>query len=122
MPRQRPEEGLQKSVVQLLALTAPPDLVWFAVPNQRGTRKRYEQAILAAMGLKAGVGDLCFVIPPDGRFGCIELKARYRKPSPVQLAFAEAVFKAGAYWGWAASLDEVNAVLESWGVKLRLVA
>jgi hypothetical protein len=120
--RSRPEERLQRSVAELLAWTAPPDLVWFAVPNQRGTRQRFEQAILTAMGLKPGVGDLCFVIPPMGRFGCIELKAGHRKPSRLQLDFAQACERAGALWACCWSVEDVIATLEGWGVLLRVAA
>lgn len=119
---QRPEEAFQKSVCELLAWAAPHDLVWFAVPNQRGTRKRFEQALLAGLGVKAGVGDLCFILPPDGQFGCVELKAKGRKPTPEQFAFGDAVARAGGVWAWARTLEEFTTILEVWGVSLRVAA
>jgi hypothetical protein len=122
MPRAHPEESFQKDVHELLLWAAPPGLVWFAVPNQKGTRRGFEVALLKAMGVRPGVGDLCFVIPPTGRFGCLELKARHRKPSVVQLDFGDQLHLAGALWACCWTVEEVIATLEDWGVRLRLAA
>lgn len=61
-PVKRPEEDLQKIVVRYLRL-ACPDAVFFAVPNQKGTRKTWEQGLLKGLGVRPGVADLVFVLP-----------------------------------------------------------
>lgn len=70
----RPEELLQKSLVQHLRLRLEPPWMFWANTNQRGTRKPWEQAILVALGLKAGIPDL-FVLGPGSRLIGIECKA-----------------------------------------------
>ena len=60
----RPEEALQRAIVaRLRARLEPPWLFW-ATANQRGTRKAWEQAMLKAMGTRAGIPDL-FVAGPN---------------------------------------------------------
>lgn len=51
-PAKRPEEDLQRVVVRFLQL-ASPATVFFHVPNQRGTRKRFEQELLKVLGVRA---------------------------------------------------------------------
>lgn len=75
----RHEEALQRALVAHLRLLEPPRMFW-ATPNQRGTRQRWEQAILAAMGVRAGIPDL-FVLGPNRVMLAIELKA---PPRPLK--------------------------------------
>jgi len=74
--RQRPEELLQRACVDFLRLAMPPPpdgAVWWHTPNQRGTRAKYEAAILKALGVRAGIPDLLFL--HQGRLLAVELKA-----------------------------------------------
>lgn len=70
----RPEEQLQRDLVQHLRLRLEPPWMFWANTNQRGTRKPWEQAILVALGLKAGIPDL-FVLGPCSKLIGIECKA-----------------------------------------------
>ena len=108
----RPEEELQRAVVQFLKMACPTAL-WFAVPNQRGTRKRWENEMLVAMGVRAGVPDLVFVLP-GGRVGFIELKAAKGRMETSQLIFAEEALHLVCR-----SLAEVQGALAAWGLPLR---
>lgn len=106
----RPEEDLQRQVVSLL-FYCHPSCVWFAVANQRGTRKRFEGGILKAMGVRAGVADLIFL-----SVGVIELKAGKGQLSPAQLAFRDDCAAFGVRHAVCRSIDEVIATLRGWGV------
>ena len=107
----RREEALQRQVVSLL-FYCRPRCVWFAVPNQRGTRKRYEAEILKAMGVRAGVADLIFL-----SVGVIELKADEKgKLSEAQLAFFEECDAFGVRRAVCWSVVGVIETLRSWGV------
>lgn len=116
----RPEETLQRSCARFTDL-AYPGLIWFAVPNQRGTRTIVEATILKGLGVKAGVADLVFCLP-HGRFAAVELKAPKGKVSEVQQAFAERVQHHGGYYALARSLDEYAVILERWLVPLNWVS
>lgn len=117
-PTKRPEEDLQKVVVRFLKLAAPT-AVFFHVPNQRGTRKRFEQELLKAMGVRAGVADLVFVLP-EGRVAFLELKAPDNpRQSTDQAQFEEDVRALGAPYLICRSLAEVEGALRAWGVPLR---
>lgn len=70
----RPEEQLQRSLVQHLKLRLQPPWMFWANTNQRGTRKPWEQAILVALGLKAGIPDL-YLLGPGSRLIGLECKA-----------------------------------------------
>lgn len=114
----RPEEELQKAVVQFLRV-AVPGLVWFAVPNQKGTRSTWEQGLLKALGVRAGVADLVFVLD-GGRVAFIELKdPKGGRQNAAQAIFEEEVVALGAPYLICRSVAEVQGALAAWGVKLR---
>lgn len=117
-PVKRPEEDLQKIVVRFLQL-ACPKAVFFAVPNQKGTRKTWEQGLLKSLGVRAGVADLVFVLP-EGRVGFIELKAPDNgRQSADQAVFEEDVRALGAPYLICRSLAEVEGALAAWEVPMR---
>lgn len=70
----RPEETLHRAIVQQLRLRLEPPWLYWANTAQRGTRKPWEQAILAAMGQRAGLPDL-FVLGPGPKLIGVEVKA-----------------------------------------------
>lgn len=70
----RSEEQLQKSIVAQLRLRLEPPWLFWANTAQRGTRKPWEQAILASLGQRAGIPDL-YVLGPGSRLIGIECKA-----------------------------------------------
>lgn len=113
----RPEEAIQRACAEYLRVSCP-DLLWYAVPNQRGTRKQWEAALLKALGVRAGVADLAFVLP-DGRAAFVELKAPGGSQSPAQRDFQTACAKAGAPYAVVRSLEALEVTLLQWGVPLR---
>ena len=114
------EELTQRGIVQLLQLQANPDWIWFHVPNGEYRSKR-TGARLKAMGVRAGVADLC-LISPGSRAHFIEVKAPKGRMSPEQRAFRDACERAGAGFAIVRSIDEAGDVMQSWGVFERPVA
>lgn len=117
----RPEENLQRACVDFTHL-AYPDLIFFAVPNQKGTRKGYEMAILKTLGVQSGVADLVFCLP-GGRFAAIEMKAPKGRTSDDQDAWLYGVEQSGGLSAVARSVEAYSLILAAWleplGVKAR---
>ena len=111
-----PEDILQIQIARFLKITAP-DLLWWHTPNG-GTRRIGEARKFQDMGVRPGVPDMTFILP-GGLVGFIELKAGKGRLEPSQKAFAEAAIATGAAWALCRSLDEVEATLRSWNVRLR---
>ena len=108
------EDNMQIATAKLL--DSYTDL-WFHPANERKTKKRLlkngkwanpEGLMLQKKGVKRGVPD-CWVMVPRKDFpGMVfELKAKYNKPTPEQLAWLKGLRKAGYYTFWTYSLDEV---------------
>ncbi len=125
----RPEQILQIQVVDWLRLAAP-DLLYFAVPNAIGVKNaRRIGGINKAMGVRAGVADLCFVLNFSYRnhkypahVAFIELKAPgtgHHKPNDNQDVFRKDCQRSGAPYAICDSLAQVEGTLRGWGVKLR---
>lgn len=125
----RPEEALQLAVVEWLALELAPPAVFWATINQRGTRRPWEQRLLRALGLRAGVPDLWVLA--DGLLLGVELKApapllKSGRPSRAQPRLGEGqkeflpqLEAAGAKIEICRSLEEVRSALMRWSVPLR---
>ena len=109
----RPEQAIQRAVVQHLRIRAVPGLVWFHVPNG-GARKPVEAAILKSMGVRPGVSD--FILVHDGKFFALELKAEGGRATEAQMAFLSEIDRAGAFTAMPTGLDAALATLESWGL------
>lgn len=111
----KPEEALQRAVVQLLAIYEQRGLLAYChVPNG-GYRTPAEAGIFHAMGVRRGVPDLLLWTPHGRSFG-IELKAGRGKLSDVQVLWRSTLESLGhrVYVCW--SVDEVEAVLRLEGV------
>ncbi len=117
--RRRPEDELQRALVQHLRTRPADGLVWFHVPNQ-GFRRRIEAAILKGLGVQAGVSDLIFL--HRGRFLALELKAKGGKPTPEQVDFLARVTLGGGVARCVDDLDEAITWLEMLGVLKGLAA
>ena len=115
----RPEEMLQKAVAQFLDLALLPGAVYFHVPNQRGTRKRWENALLKALGVKAGIPDIVVVYAARAFF--IELKAPGRLASKIQKDMHAQLGDAGCPVAVCKTLPEVEGVLAAWEIPMRAV-
>lgn len=114
-PPRHLEDDLQMQVCDYLARCCP--VYFWAVPNG-GRRNVREAARLKRMGVRAGVADLHFILPPTGRLGVIELKVKPNRVEPEQRAFMNWVTEEGGLAAVCYSLPEVYAVLCGWGVEL----
>lgn len=124
-PRAHPEQDLQIAAVQYLRL-ALPDCQIIHCPNG-GKRGKAEGAIFKAMGVQAGVADLLvcrgfksFVLEVTCPVvGWIELKAGKGRLNEAQKVFRGDCEEKGILWAEARSLDEVELIISSWGLKPR---
>lgn len=110
------ERELHKQVASYLERVLSDDVVFFAVPNGE-LRTAKTGALLKAMGVKAGVPDLAFVLP-DGIAAFIELKAEGGRLSDSQKAFRDRL-PGGACHVVCRSLEDVEQTLIEWGLPLR---
>lgn len=83
-----PESDFQKSFVQHLEQRLVAPWFYFAVANQKGTRKTWEQQLLKALGVKPGIPDL-FIIGPGPTIIGIECKAPPKRLESGALSRAE---------------------------------
>ena len=112
MKRNRPEQQIQKAVLEHLAWRGVPGLWWCHVPNG-GYRTAIEAAIFKGLGLIPGVPDLLLVY--RGQLYALELKAEGGRLSPnTQIATHERMRAAGVVVGVAYGIDEALAWLELW--------
>jgi hypothetical protein len=123
----RPEEQLQRSVVDLLAIYQNRGLLAFAhVPNggsrarrppgTDGKRRRSAEAgILKAMGVQAGVPDVLIWAAGGRGFG-VELKTGRGALSGAQVVWHSTLASLGHRVYVCRSVDEVEAVLRAEGV------
>jgi hypothetical protein len=109
--RKRPEDAIQRAVLQHLYARAPRDAYWFAVPNGGG-RSPIEAAILKGLGVRAGVPDL--IIVHQGKTFGLELKADGNRPTRIQQEAQDAMRAAGAEVAVAVGLDAALQQLEQW--------
>lgn len=107
------EESIQRAVVQLLTLTAKPDVAWTHVPNGEARHKGVAGK-LKGMGVKPGWPDIMLI--RQGRCYGLELKTTKGKLSPAQIAAHEALREAGCEVATAHGFDEAHRALLSWGL------
>jgi hypothetical protein len=113
----RPEEITHRAIAAHLRLRLAPPWMFWSTPNQRGTRKGWEQAILAALGVRPGIPDL--FVAGEGRVIGVEVKASKGSLSPAQRDTIAALAAAGIPTVIVRSVDEAEAVLRQMGVPLR---
>jgi hypothetical protein len=109
--RARPEDQIQRAVLEHLRLRGPRSAYWFHVPNGGG-RTAIEGAILKGLGVRAGVPDL--IIVHDGKTYGLELKADGNRPTKLQIEAQDAMRAAGAEVAVAVGLDAALQQLEHW--------
>src|SRR5262245_6772663 len=100
--RRRPEDQIQRVILQHLKLRAPRDAFWTHFPAG-GARSPIEAAILKGLGVRAGVPDL--LILHEGTLYALELKADGQKPTELQTETQELLRRAGARVATAVGLD-----------------
>jgi hypothetical protein len=108
--RRRPEEAIQRGLLQHLQVRAAPDVFWFH-PANGGYRTPIEAKVL---GVKAGVPDLIWI--RDGKTYGLELKVDVGRLTPVQRTAHVLMRAAGAEVVVAVGLDAALRQLESWGL------
>jgi len=109
--RHRPEDALQRAIVEHYRQRAAPGVFMFAVPNG-GFRRPVEAAILKATGTVAGIPDTIWI--KDGQVYALELKAPGGRLTPAQEGVLVALREAGATATHAHGLDQALQILERW--------
>jgi hypothetical protein len=119
--RERPEQTIQRAVIEHLRLRGVPGLVFWHTPNGaylggKRTRKgaSIQGAIMKSLGVLAGVSDICAL--HDGRFYAVELKAPGGRSTEAQLRFRNDVNAAGGFATEAVGLDAALGCLQVWGL------
>ena len=106
----RPEQQIQRAVIQHLAWRARPGAFAFHVPNG-GWRSPIEARIFKSLGVRSGVPDIIAI--RDGRTYALELKADAGKLTPVQATAHVLMREAGCVVGVAVGIDAALAWLEA---------
>lgn len=115
--RKRPEQAVQKMLVNALRMILPRDSFLFAVPNG-GARSAIEAAIFQGQGVVAGVTDL--IVLWSGRAFGMEVKADKGDLTSRQVAVHAAMRAAGAPVAVVRTLQEAIAFLTENGIPLRM--
>jgi hypothetical protein len=111
--RKRPEQLIQRALVERLAWQRPAG-VWFCHVANGGYRRPTEAAIMAGLGVRRGAPDLLFIVA--GRTFGLELKSEHGRLSPVQRQCHAEIRSAGGVVGVAGSIDDAVALLQEWGI------
>ncbi|MGY2987670.1 VRR-NUC domain-containing protein [Bradyrhizobium sp. USDA 4508] len=115
-PREPSEHKLQSQVIDLIDIgKTHPDIYAFAIPNA-GRRGFKTAAKMKAEGLRAGVADVCIMLP-ESRAAWLEMKKRKGgRQSDEQKGFEARCKRLGHPYALARTLDEAIAALIRWGV------
>lgn len=115
MTRNALECAMQRSLVKVINARKVPGVVYWHSPNE-GKRSVVMCSILKLMGMRPGVSDLMFSIPPNGRVAALELKAPKMKPTELQAMFMNDIVSSGGFAFWTDNYDEAIKTLVGWGV------
>lgn len=115
--RSHPEEQTQRSILRFLAMALPVDALVWHTPNQRGTRAKWEAALLKGLGVVPGIPDLLCLI--DGRLYAFEIKSKSGSVTEAQRLTQGRMVAAGAKVAVVRSVEEAERCLRAWGVILR---
>jgi hypothetical protein len=105
------ESDLQTAIVQALTYAFPQAYVFH--PANGGKRNKFEAANLKRQGVRAGVADLCVMLP-GGKVGFIEIKTERGRLSPLQRAFADLCKSHGFPHCIARSIDDAITAVRAW--------
>lgn len=112
-PKREAEEDIQAGVIALLRSCADPAVIYFHCPNGLHSNPIHV-ARFKRLGLKAGVADLCLVLP-KGRAAFLEVKAKDGRQSEAQKAFQIHCELNGTPYAIVRSISEAEQVLSDWG-------
>jgi len=107
------EHRLQALVLQHLEANGKPNVYVFAIPNA-ARRTPMLAARMKAEGLRAGIADLCIMLP-GGRTCWLELKTLKGVQSDAQRGFAMICQTLGHDYAVVRTLGDAIAVLRTWG-------
>ena len=113
MKRRRPEQELQKAVLQHLAWRGARDIFVFHYPAG-GWRSSVEAAIFKSLGVVAGIPDLLII--RNGHIFALELKTADGHLTSTQIDTQARMRAAGATVGTAVEIDAALERLEQWGL------
>jgi hypothetical protein len=113
MKRRRPEQELQKAVLQHLAWRGVRGLFAFHYPAG-GWRSSVEAAIFKSLGVAAGVPDILIIY--DGHIFALELKTASGHLTQIQIETQARMRAAGATVSTAVEIDAALETLEQWGL------
>src|SRR5262245_27424011 len=111
--RRRPEQDLQRAVLEHLELYSVPNCDWFHVGNG-GWRSPVEAKVLKSLGVRPGVPDLILI--RDGQTFGLELKTEIGKLTSVQRTAHVLMRAAGAEVEVAYGIDEAIELLQRWQI------
>lgn len=106
------EAEIQGALVQWFGYQYPnlAPLLWHT-PNG-GSRHILEAAKLKRQGVRAGIPDLFLAVPCGTYHGLfIELKAKKKKPTPIQQWYLDELEKQGYSAGWVDSLEDAKKII-----------
>ena len=109
----RPEQTIQRSIVDYLRTVLPTALV-FAIPNA-ASRTKNGKASNGVPGLTAGIPDLALILP-GGKAHFIECKTPIGSLSDEQQAIRYVCLNASIPWAVATSIDDVRIALDHWNI------
>ena len=112
----RPEQALQRTVVEYLRWALPDDCYWTAI-NPAPAKGVVMGRIAKSLGAKAGVPDLLLLY--GGRVHFVELKAKLPRLSDVQKLTRDAIRSAGGFHFICTSLDELVMCLKIMEIPLK---
>ena len=110
--RKHPEQKIQQAIVSAVMAIKMPNIIFFSCVNE-GRRGYIDGSNLKKAGMRAGVGDLCFIIGGWAHF--MEVKAAGNKQTPEQMLFQSDCKAAGVPYEVVYSLVEALPILEAWG-------
>jgi hypothetical protein len=113
MKRRRPEQELQKAVLQHLAWRGARDIFVFHYPAG-GWRSSAEAAIFKSLGVVAGIP--VPLIIRNGHIFALKLKTADGHLTSTQIDTQEGMRAAGAAVGTAVEIDAALERLEQWGL------
>ena len=105
------EAALQIAILQRPDLPLQATEVW-AVPNG-GSRHVVEAARLKAQGVRAGVADLCVMLP-GGKVGFMEVKTPKGRISDKQREFADVCRAYDIPHSYVRSIDDAITAVRAW--------
>jgi hypothetical protein len=111
--RDRPEQQIQKSILDHLGWRGLPELFAFHVPNG-GYRTAVESKIFKSLGVIPGVPDLLILY--RGRLHALELKTKGGRLTETQRRTHEDMRQAGALVATCYGVNDALLQLEAWGL------